>query len=109
MFCEILQPAPHAATAAYPGLRSLHHCLSDIADLLYDNGHVLEIITLPHRGLAKHELAQLNEYNVNWKACQQILEESGAAVFNNYERWVLTATGRELMFDMFGQGAADCA
>ena len=32
-----------------------------------------------------------------------------AATFNEYGRFVLTRLGRELMFDMFGQGAADCA
>jgi len=28
---------------------------------------------------------------------------------NEHGRFVLTRLGREMMFDMFGQGAADCA
>ncbi len=106
---EVSHPASTVAPTAYHVQRSLRHCLSTVAELLYDNGHVLETITLPQRGLARRELAYLNSHNTSWKTCQQVLEESGAAEFNDYGRFVLTTMGRELMFDMFGQGAADCA
>ncbi|AQU84849.1 MULTISPECIES: hypothetical protein [unclassified Halomonas] len=108
MLSPVFQPAPQVATAAYHVQRSLRHCLSTVAELLYDNGHVLETITLPQRGLTQRELTQLSSQE-HWKACQQVLEESGAAQFNDYDRLVLTTMGREIMFDMFGQGAADCA
>ncbi|MBP5980042.1 MAG: hypothetical protein KA748_07525 [Halomonas sp.] len=89
--------------------RSLRHCLSAIAEMLYDHGYVLESITLAQRGLAERELGALRMQASEWAVCQEILEASGAATFNAYGRFVLTAMGRELMFDMFGQGAADCA
>ncbi|HBP40714.1 MAG: hypothetical protein ACTJG4_14770 [Vreelandella alkaliphila] len=106
---EVSQPASTVVSAAYHVQRSLRHCLSTVAELLYDNGHVLETITLPQRGLARRELAHLKGHCPSWKTCQRVLEESGAAEFNDYDRFVLTSMGRELMFDMFGQGAADCA
>ncbi|WP_249978232.1 hypothetical protein [Vreelandella olivaria] len=106
---EVFQPASQVTSATYHVQRSLRHCLATVAELLYDNGHVLETITLPQRGLTRRELRQLSKQNAHWKACQPVLEESGAARFNDYDRFVLTAMGRELMFDMFGQGAADCA
>lgn len=105
----VFQPAPQVATAAYHVQRSLRHCLSTVAELLYDSGHVLETLTLPQRGLTQRELNQLCAQHSDWQACQQVLEESGAAEYNDYHRLVLTAMGREMMFDMFGQGAADCA
>ncbi|MBZ5488682.1 hypothetical protein HW452_14235 [Halomonas aquamarina] len=89
--------------------RRLRHCLSWVAQALYENGHVLESITLEQRGLNQHELNILHANAPEWAACQQVLEESGAVTFNGYGRFVLTALGREMMFDMFGQGAADCA
>lgn len=89
--------------------RSLRHCLSAVAEMLYDHGYVLESITLAQRGLTERELSALRAQATEWAACQEILEISGAATFNGYGRLVLTAMGRELMFDMFGQGAADCA
>lgn len=89
--------------------RSLRQCLSIAAELLYDHGHVLETITLPQRGLARRELLVLSEAAPTWTTCQQVMEASEAATFNEYGRFVLTRLGRELMFDMFGQGAADCA
>lgn len=105
----VFQPAPQVATAAYHVQRSLRHCLSTVAELLYDNGYVLETLTLPQRGLTQRELNQLSAQHDNWQTCQQVLTESEAAEFNDYQRFVLTAMGREIMFDMFGQGAADCA
>lgn len=100
----------HQTTAAtLPMQRSLRHCLSIVAELLYDNGHVLETLTLAQRGLTRRELHQLGQHTAQWKRCQQVLENSGAGHFNDYDRFVLTGMGRELMFDMFGQGAADCA
>lgn len=105
---EVSHPASTVATADHVQ-RSLRHCLSTVAELLYDNGHVLETITLAQRGLGQRELTQLSHQHVRWKICQQVLEESGAAEFNDHDRFVLTSMGRELMFDMFGQGAADCA
>ncbi|CAO1668285.1 hypothetical protein [Vreelandella maris] len=89
--------------------RSLRQCLSIAAELLYDHGHVLETITLPQRGLAQRELVALSAAAPTWATCQQVMETSEAATFNEYGRFVLTSLGRELMFDMFGQGAADCA
>ncbi|WP_346795882.1 hypothetical protein R5M92_10520 [Halomonas sp. Bachu 37] len=89
--------------------RSLRQCLSTVAALLYDHGHVLEIITLPHRGLERGELKTLKTISSEWATCQQVLEISEAATYNGHGRFVLTAMGREIMFDMFGQGAADCA
>ncbi|WP_301583970.1 hypothetical protein [Halomonas alkaliantarctica] len=106
---EVSHPASTVASATYHVQRSLRHCLSTVAELLYDNGHVLETITLPQRGLTRRELMDLNSHCASWKTCQQVLEESGAAELNDYGRFVLTPMGREMMFDMFGQGAADCA
>lgn len=95
------------APAAYVQ-RSLRQCLSTAAELLYDHGHVLETITLPQRGLARRELLALSAVPT-WVTCQQVMQASEAATFNAYGHFVLTHLGRELMFDMFGQGAADCA
>lgn len=103
------EASPQASSAAFHLQRSLRHCLSRAAELLYESGHVLETITLPQRGLSRHELNTLRQQQTGWGMCQQVLEESGAATYNSYGRWVLTGMGRELMFDMFGQGAADCA
>ncbi|WP_373557065.1 hypothetical protein [Halomonas sp. ALS9] len=89
--------------------RSLRQCLSIAAELLYDNGHVLETITLPQRGLARRELLTLSAASPTWATCQKVMKASEAATFNEYGRFVLTRLGREIMFDMFGQGAADCA
>ncbi|MFQ3786889.1 hypothetical protein [Halomonas sp. A29] len=89
--------------------RSLRQCLSNAAFMLYQQGHVLETITIPFRGLDGSALRQLREASREWPACQQVLESSEAAVYNEHGRFVLTAMGRELLFDMFGQGAADCA
>lgn len=89
--------------------RSLRQCLSIAAELLYDNGHVLETITLPQRGLAHRELLTLCAATPTWATCQKVMEASEAATFNEYGRFVLTRLGRDIMFDMFGQGAADCA
>jgi len=89
--------------------RSLRQCLSIAAELLYDQGHVLETITLAQRGLTRRELNVLSAAAPTWATCQQVMEASEAATFNEYGRFVLTRLGRELMFDMFGQGAADCA
>lgn len=108
MLSTAFQPAPHVTTANYHVQRSLRHCLSTVAELLYDNGHVLETLTLPQRGLTQRELAELS-VQPQWCACQQVLEASGAAEFNDRQRLVLTPMGRDMMFDMFGQGAADCA
>lgn len=100
----IKAPAPLAHVQ-----RSLRQCLSIAAELLYDHGHVLETITLPQRGLARRELVALSAAAPTWATCQQVMETSEAATFNEHGRFVLTHLGRELMFDMFGQGAADCA
>lgn len=102
------QPSRGLSTAANVQ-RSLRQCLSIAAELLYDHGHVLETITLPQRGLARRELSALSTAAPTWATCQQVMETSEAATFNEYGRFVLTNLGRELMFDMFGQGAADCA
>lgn len=102
------QPSHGLSTAANMQ-RSLRQCLSIAAELLYDHGHVLETITLPQRGLARRELSALNAAAPTWATCQQVMESSEAATFNEHDRLVLTNLGRELMFDMFGQGAADCA
>ncbi len=100
---------PSASTASFHIQRSLRHCLSSMAELLYESGHVLETITLPQRGLSRQELDALRHHHPRWALCQKTLEESDAAMLNDYGRFVLTPLGRELMFDMFGQGAADCA
>ncbi|WP_339934151.1 hypothetical protein [Vreelandella glaciei] len=102
-------PLPYRLSTAANVPRSLRQCLSIAAELLYDHGHVLETITLPQRGLAHRELVALSTAAPTWATCQQVLEASEAATFNDYGRFVLTSLGRELMFDMFGQGAADCA
>lgn len=70
---------------------------------------MLESITLAQRGLAGRDLSVLRRQVPKWAVCQQVLEASHAATCNAYGRFVLTAMGQELMFDMFGQGAADCA
>ncbi|MCH4811645.1 hypothetical protein [Vreelandella neptunia] len=105
------RPAPptRGLTTAASVQRSLRQCLSIAAELLYDHGHVLETITLSQRGLTRRELLVLGSVAPTWATCQQVMEDSEAATFNEYGRFVLTRLGRELMFDMFGQGAADCA
>lgn len=102
-------PASYGPSTAANVQRSLRQCLSIAAELLYDNGHVLETITLPQRGLAQRELLTLCAAAPTWATCQKVMEASEAATFNEYGRFVLTRLGREIMFDMFGQGAADCA
>ena len=99
---------PNTSTAAHLQ-RSLRQCLATAAELLYHHGHVLETITLPHRGLTRRDLATLKKQSSEWATCQKVLIASEAAVYNEYDHFVLTAMGRELMFDMFGEGAADCA
>ncbi|MFY0990681.1 hypothetical protein [Halomonas sp. C05BenzN] len=89
--------------------RSLRQCLSNMAALLYHHGHVLESVTVPHRGLDRGAMRELNAASSDWTACQRVLERSEAASYNEQDRFVLTALGRELLFDMFGEGAADCA
>lgn len=115
------EPMPHELTNERPTQsssrptnaanvqRSLRQCLSIAAELLYDHGHVLETITLPQRGLTRRELLTLNIVAPTWATCQQVLKDSEAATLNEHGRFVLTDLGRDLMFDMFGQGAADCA
>ncbi|QTF90976.1 hypothetical protein [Halomonas sp. BM-2019] len=88
--------------------RSLRHCLSRMAALLYRHGHVLEMVSVPHRGLDRASLDDLGRASAEWRTCQQVLESSEAATWNEHNRFVLTPLGRELLFDMFGQGAADC-
>lgn len=113
---ELTERAPQTFQGSTQGLsiaatvqRSLRQCLSIAAELLYDHGHVLETITLAQRGLTRRELLALSAAAPTWATCQQVMEASGAATFNEQGRFVLTSLGRELMFDMFGQGAADCA
>jgi hypothetical protein len=101
--------SPQGLSTAANIQRSLRQCLSIAAELLYDHGHVLETITLPQRGIARRELVALSAAAPTWATCQQVLEASEAATFNEYGRFVLTGMGREMMFDMFGQGAADYA
>jgi hypothetical protein len=88
--------------------RSLRHCIARMAVLLYQHGHALETISVPHKGLDSNALHAMEETSNEWSACQQVLEESGAATFNDQDHLVLTALGRDLLFDMFGEGAADC-
>ncbi|RUR35239.1 hypothetical protein [Vreelandella populi] len=107
MHAQYVHDSSH--TPAISAQRSLRHCLSSVAEMLYDHGYVLESVTLAQRGLAERELNALRTQAPGWAACQKTLEVSNAATFNAYGRFVLTAMGRELMFDMFGQGAADCA
>ena len=97
---------------AYPlaGMqRSLRQCLSNMAALLYHHGHVLETVSIPHRGLGRREVANLSSASSEWQACETVLLKSEAASWNEHNRLVLTPLGRELLFDMFGEGAADCA
>lgn len=89
--------------------RSLRQCLSNAAFLLYQHGHVLETVSVPFRGLDSRALRQLRERSQEWFDCQRVLESSEAAIYNDQGRFVLSALGRELLFDMFGEGAADCA
>ncbi len=89
--------------------RSLRQCLSRMAALLYRQGHVLETVTIPHRGLDRSALQGLDDESREWSTCQRVLESSAAATWNAQQRFVLTGLGRELLFDMFGEGAADCA
>lgn len=97
-------------TSATAGIqRSLRQCLSRMAALLYRHGHVLETVSVPHRGLDRASLDDLGRASGEWRTCQRVLESSEAAAWNEHDRFVLTALGRELLFDMFGQGAADCA
>ncbi|MFI0473869.1 hypothetical protein ACGLWX_14230 [Halomonas sp. HMF6819] len=87
----------------------LRQCLFTLAELLYVNGHVLETVTLPGCGLARREVAALEDQDAGWSACRRTLEAGAAGTTNGEGRFVLTALGRDIMFDMFGQGAADCA
>src|SRR5690554_6240753 len=89
--------------------RSLRQCLSNAASLLYQHGHVLETVSIPFRGLDSRALRQLGEDSGEWRVCQDVLESSEAATYNEQGRFVLSAMGRELLFDMFGEGAADYA
>jgi len=89
--------------------RSLRQCLSRMAALLYQHGHVLEPVTISHRGLDRAAIDELEAASPDWHICQRILEQSESAVFNDHDRFVLTELGRDLLFDMFGEGAADCA
>lgn len=89
--------------------RSLRQCLSHMAAILYRHGHVLETVTVPHKGLDRQALKALGAASSDWRPCQHILESSEAATWNDQQRLVLTGLGRELLFDMFGEGAADCA
>ncbi|SFU71929.1 hypothetical protein [Halomonas korlensis] len=89
--------------------RSLRQCLSRMAALLYQHGHVLETVTISHRGLDRATIDELETASADWHICQRILEQSESAFFNEHDRFVLTELGRELLFDMFGEGAADCA
>lgn len=99
---------PNLSTAVHLQ-RSLRQCLATAAELLYRHGHVLESITLPQRGIARRDLAAISKQAPEWTTCQDVLLNSDAAVFNEDGLLVLTPMGRELMFDMFGEGAADCA
>ncbi len=54
--------------------RSLRQCLSNAAFLLYQQGHVLETITIPFRGLDSRALRQLRESSLEWRACQRVLQ-----------------------------------
>jgi hypothetical protein len=79
-----------------------------MAALLYQQGHALEAISVPHKGLDRAEIDDLNESSPEWHLCQRVLEGSDAATFNDQGRLVLTPLGRGLLFEMFGMGAADC-
>ncbi|PMR72291.1 hypothetical protein C1H69_21795 [Billgrantia endophytica] len=89
--------------------RSLRQCISNMAVLLFHHGHVLESVTVSHRGLDSRAIRELSSGSSDWSTCQRVLERSEAATYNDSGRFVLTAMGRELLFDMFGEGAADCA
>lgn len=97
---------PPSEVAAHIQLR---RCLLTVADLLAEGGHVLETITLPRCGLAKREMKALEARGTGWSVCRKTLEASAAGGINPEGRFVLTALGREVLFDLFGQGAADCA
>ncbi|WP_046078161.1 hypothetical protein [Halomonas sp. HG01] len=89
--------------------RSLRQCLCNMAELLYRQGHVLETVSSPHRGLDRRALNALAQTEHDWSSHQRTLERSEAATFNAQRRFVLTDLGRELLFEMFGEGAADIA
>lgn len=89
--------------------RSLRLCLSTMAALLYQQGHSLEAVSVPHKGLDSEAIDALNKTSPEWQHCQGVLESSDAITFNDQDRLVLTPLGRGLLFDMFGKGAADCA
>ncbi len=89
--------------------RSLRQCLSHMAALLYHHGHVLETVSIPQRGLDTQTLETLQAESDEWQTCQEVLVSSDAASWNEHNRLVLTPLGRDLLFDMFGEGAADCA
>lgn len=98
------------STSLFPGAtpqRSLRQCLCDMAALLYREGHVLETVSIPDRGLDARALRHLDAADQDWSRYQRTLEGSGAATFNDQQRLVLTDLGRELLFSMFGAGAAD--
>jgi hypothetical protein len=80
-----------------------------MAALLYQHGHALEAISVPHKGLDRGVINALNESSPEWQLCQRVLERSDAAIFNDQDCLVLTSLGRGLLFDMFGEGAADYA
>ncbi|MDR5892871.1 MULTISPECIES: hypothetical protein [Halomonas] len=89
--------------------RSLRQCLSHMAAMLYHHGHVLETVSVPHRGLDRREAESIASSTSEWQTCEKVLVNSEAASWNEHNRLVLTPLGRELLFDMFGEGAADCA
>ncbi len=89
--------------------RSLRQCLSHMAAMLYHHGHGLETVSVPHRGLDRREAEHIARTTREWQTCEKVLVKSEAASWNEHNRLVLTPLGRELLFDMFGEGAADCA
>ena len=73
---------------------------------LYRDGEVLEAITQPSRGLSAERLDSLTRSRSQASRLRRLLRQALVA-HNSQGRLVLTTTGRELAFDLYGVGAAD--
>lgn len=73
---------------------------------LYRDGEVLEAMTQSSRGLSADRLDALTRTRSQASRLRRLLRQA-LVVHNSQGRLVLTASGRELAFDLYGVGAAD--
>ncbi|ALM52453.1 hypothetical protein [Halomonas huangheensis] len=80
--------------------------LAAMAQALYRCGGVLEALTDNARGLDAGTLDRLSSNRESSARLRRLLL-SGTTRYNDKGRLVVTGTGRQLVFDMFGVGATD--